>query len=354
MLKCTRNLENILRLVLTDSFCAPGSSEFWASLQQVSPHLKDLAKQIPSLLLQDKAASTVKNYLAAFRRWVAWANQMELPSFPAQATDIALYLVHLMQSGSGKAPVIQALAALHWMHVKADHKDPTTHPTVSQLKEAICRILSRPACRRIPLSLPQFRQVLGTLSHHPQSLADKQLAAFFSLGFTALLRWDDLSRLKASDIRCYPSHMRVFLQQRKNDQFREGQYVIVSRNDDSNVCPVAAVESFLQEGHHHPSDPLFCRVIRAPRSGDYLSGKMSYTRARELIREGLQRAGIHPDGLGTHSLRSGGATAAANAGVADRLIQRHGGWRCATSQHCYIEENLSDLMSVSQHIMGIH
>ena len=109
-----------------------------------------------------------------------------------------------------------------------------------------------------------------------------------------------------------------------------------------------------QEGHHHPSDPLFRRVIRAPRSGDYLSGKMSYTRARELIREGLQRAGIHPDGLGTHSLRSGGATAAANAGVADRLIQRHGGWRCATSQHCYIEENLSDLMSVSQHIMGIH
>ena len=78
---------------------------------------------------------------------------MELPSFPAQATDIALYLVHLMQSGSGKAPVIQALAALHWMHVKADHKDPTTHPTVSQLKEAIRRILSRPACRRIPLSL---------------------------------------------------------------------------------------------------------------------------------------------------------------------------------------------------------
>ena len=148
--------------------------------------------------------------------------------------------------------------------------------------------------------------------------------------------------------------MRVFLQQRKNDQFREGQYVIVSRNDDSNVCPVAAVESFLREGHHRPSDPLFRRVIRAPRSGDYLSGKMSYTRARELIREGLQRAGIHPDGLGTHSLRSGGATAAANAGVADRLIQRHGGWRCATSQHCYIEENLSDLMSVSQHIMGIH
>ena len=52
-----------------------------------------------------------------------------------------------MQSGSGKAPVIQALAALHWMHVKADHKDPTTHPTVRQLKEAICSILSQPACR---------------------------------------------------------------------------------------------------------------------------------------------------------------------------------------------------------------
>ena len=37
---------------------------------------------------------------------------------------------------------------------------------------------------------------------------------------------------------------------------------------------------------------------------------------------------IVPDisAIGTHSLRSGGATAAANAGVPDRLFKRHGRW----------------------------
>ena len=49
--------------------------------------------------------------------------------------------------------------------------------------------------------------------------------------------------------------------------------------------------------------------------------------------------------------RLNGAEAAANA--VDRLIQRQGCWRCAASQHCYIEEYLSDIMSVSHHKVSI-
>ena len=53
---------------------------------------------------------------------------------------------------------------------------------------------------------------------------------------------------------------------------------------------------------------------------------LSYTRLRELVIESFR--GIVPDlaRIGTHSLRSGGAIAAANAGVPDRLFLRHGRW----------------------------
>ena len=56
------------------------------------------------------------------------------------------------------------------------------------------------------------------------------------------------------------------------------------------------------------------------------SESLSYSRLRELELEAFRY--IVPDisAIGTHSLRSGGATAAANAGVPDRLFKRHGRW----------------------------
>ena len=43
---------------------------------------------------------------------------------------------------------------------------------------------------------------------------------------------------------------------------------------------------------------------------------------------------IVPDisAIGTHSLRSGGATAAANGGVPDRLFKRHGRWASESAE----------------------
>ena len=52
---------------------------------------------------------------------------------------------------------------------------------------------------------------------------------------------------------------------------------------------------------------------------------MSYSQAKELIKKELGKEGLDPTMFGIHSLRSGGATAAAVLGVPDRLFQRHGG-----------------------------
>ena len=83
-------------------------------------------------------------------------------------------------------------------------------------------------------------------------------------------------------------------------------------------------------------------------TGDYLTGRISYTRARDLFLALIEKANISPMGFGLHSLRSDGATAVANTSIKDRPLQQHGGWKCSSSQNCYIEEGLTDLMSVSQ------
>ena len=52
---------------------------------------------------------------------------------------------------------------------------------------------------------------------------------------------------------------------------------------------------------------------------------ISYTRAGELVKDAFK--GITDvSNISLHSLRAGGASAAANAGIPDRLFKRHGRW----------------------------
>ena len=62
--------------------------------------------------------------------------------------------------------------------------------------------------------------------------------------------------------------------------------------------------------------------------------------------------GLDPKQYGLHSLRSGGATTAANRGVPDRLFKRHGRWRSETAKDGYVHENESALLSVSRVLLS--
>ena len=59
---------------------------------------------------------------------------------------------------------------------------------------------------------------------------------------------------------------------------------------------------------------------------------------------------IVPDisAIGTHSLRGGGATAAANVDVPDRLFKRHGRWASKSAEDGYVQDSLSSRLSVSK------
>lgn len=152
-----------------------------------------MSQVIPAPILQDKAPSTNKSYISAFHHWSSWPTKMSLPSFPAQLPQVILYIVHPMQSGSGKSSIIQAFVALLWMHVKADQANPSAHPAINQLNETICRSVSQPTNHRVPLSTAQYRRVMEVLNPPPQSLAGKQLADLTAAALLAgLLLWNNL------------------------------------------------------------------------------------------------------------------------------------------------------------------
>jgi hypothetical protein len=81
-------------------------------------------------------------------------------------------------------------------------------------------------------------------------------------------------------------------------------------------CPVTILQCYIREAKIDLSTDkyIFRPLIYFKRNKNYMMRnsniKLSYTRAREIIREALSSIGINMNNYGLHSLRSGGASAA--------------------------------------------
>ena len=98
----------------------------------------------------------------------------------------------------------------------------------------------------------------------------------------------------------------------------------------------------------------FSRNLRyVPNGGHVLCDEgLSYSRARRVALGALIKLGYSVQNFGLHSFRSGGATAAANAGVPDRMFKRHGRWKSDKAKDGYIKDDTSSLLSVSKSIFN--
>ena len=78
------------------------------------------------------------------------------------------------------------------------------------------------------------------------------------------------------------------------------------------------------------------------------AGSVSYLRMRELSLGKLAELRYDPKRNILYSLRAGGATAAANAGVPDCPFKRHGQLRVETTKDRYAQDATASRMAVSK------
>ena len=322
----------------------------WLHEEMVNhPTLTQLAKSLSSVLVQDRAPKTVSSYVRAYQTWKKWAAKCSATALPADPGVFALYLVHLIQQGSSVSLLNTAIYGASWVHKKSGYQELNEHPLIRQVAEAGRRILAKPPNRKKALDVSLVKRVISRLEHG--NLVDIQVATLFALGFFGFLRWDDLSRLTVDNLQFADTHLAIFLVQRKNDQFRDGSWVFVARCS-SSPCPVAVVEKFLKVGSHVKNSRLFRRILHTEKKMELRKEPMSYSRANELIKRELQKEELDPKLYGVHSLRAGGASAAAALGVPDRLFQRQGGWRSERSKNNYIQESTESLLTVTKTIQA--
>ena len=289
-----------------------------------------------------RAPSTLARYEGHWRRWQAWCDSRGIPSVPAQPQHVAAYLGGLLRwcvtHSKSFAPIKMASACIHTAHELAGLDGTVTaHPMVSSVRSAAERILGR-APRNTKQPLPMQLCVNAAVLCETQG--DLLVAAFMLVCFAGFLRYSDAVRVPAFGVKFVPAGAELWIPSRKNDQFKYGTVVTICKAAHSAAaCPVLMLQKYLS---HCPPPSGDAALFRKPGA----HSPWPYHSARDSILSAIASSVDMPASMiqkvfGTHSLRKGGATAAANKLPGDSrtvaLFLAHGGWRSKQAASVYVK-----------------
>jgi hypothetical protein len=333
-------------------------------------------------MLQDaalaRAPTTLRQYAQPWAQFQAWVRE-NLPYirsvYDVPGNLVALYLTHVRlcaaERNVGPAAVNTASSAIACFHQLAGRASPTDHPACALVRETAARTLLATKLLRDPIEVADMRALLAVFTHAGASLMDRMHATVAYVMFLGLLRYDDASKILVHrDLMVVlPDRAELFIFKSKTDQTMDGFWVTLAALPGNPACPVLLLLQLLRAGGYVTmpaagldAGPLLRPVVRvggnhrlaqvtAPLTSPIqpLSGQ----RLRGRLQQLCNQAGVAKHvGSATHSLRIGGASAAAELHVSNQLIQAAGRWRSAQVQQHYMRESLRRRLAVSRQLAG--
>ena len=154
------------------------------------------------------------------------------------------------------------------------------------------------------------------------------------IGFSGGFRRNEIVSLDIEDVEFVFEGVKITVKRSKTDQYGEGMVKAIPHFNNSLYCPVATLQRWLNISKIKKG-PLFRRFLK----GSVLSDKRLTDQSIALIiKNYLVKAGIDCSNYSGHSLRSGFATSAAEAGAEERSIMNMTGHKSTEMVRRYIKE----------------
>jgi len=172
----------------------------------------------------------------------------------------------------------------------------------------------------------------------------------------AFLRFEEVTNIHIQDIKFHAERVEINIPKAKTDQLRQGNSLVIASTG-GDTCPVGLLSRYMRlaglKQQKQSSSFLFTRIIFKNKKVQLFHTKkpMSYSNVHDIVKIKAQQLGLDPKSFSTHSMRSGGATAAAEAGTDERLMQKHGRWAVASSKDRYIVDALDKRLEVSKMLL---
>lgn len=305
---------------------------------------------LPELLQKSRAVSTCRKYENSFNRWKNWALNSGVGRgdiLPAKALTVAIYLSSLIQTLSSPAPLIAAFYSIKWYHDLFGLDSPTDSKLVCNVLEAGKRLLSRPVVKKEPITVDILLNMYNK-EYKVNDIRNQRIICACLVAFAGLMRSAELLSIKVCDIMFYETYMALFIESSKTDKYRDGSWIAIARTG-TCLCPVGNLEKLLRWAQLKDSDYVFCNLTRSKNGYVVRKQKkaMSYSNFRDEFKRVISPYVEDINKYCLHSLRSGGASCAANNGVKDRMFKRHGRWLSDSAKDGYVKDKLQDLLTVS-------
>ena len=317
----------------------------------ISTNFDELGRKMADYLLQSRSDNTNNKYFYAFKRWEKFILKEGGQSLPAIPIHVALYMTHLMNTGSSYSVIQSAVYSIKWAHSLHGLQDPTENSFIQTLLESSKRQPNKPRAKKEHINV---ESIIDLCSKYKDSfdLTVVRDLCMIVLSFSGFLRYSELSSLRCSDVHFRDTHLEVHISKSKTDQYRLGDQIVISKGE-SVACPYNLLSKYYSICSIDPSsdDFLFKPIFRSGKrcSLIYKNKPLSYTRAKECILARLREV-CGDINIGLHSLRAGGATVAANSGVNERCWKRHGRWKSDTSKDGYVADSLEHRLEVTKNL----
>jgi hypothetical protein len=354
-----------------------GAQPLTAGPAQFAPGGRDslaaLASSFMAVAPLARARSTIDHHRPAWRKFCEWLEGRlhDFNPYLATGTLVALYLTEVLDRsravGIGPGAVQNASAAIACMFRLAGRPSPTDHPACGTVREVAKRTLVPQRLEREPLVAQDLQLLVARFAGAGCPLRDLMHVTAFVLMFAGFLRYDDLAKVLVHQdlLKVQPTHLEVFIYKAKTDQYWEGNWVQIAALPGSPCCPVTLARRLLEAGRYVTAPPLgrdagpLIRAVHVDGPGHRLAQvtaplaepipPLSDAALRDRLKAMCAAVGIAKP-VGLHSLRIGGATAAAGNGVPERLVQAHGRWASQAVARGYMRAGQEERLGVSRQL----
>lgn len=310
---------------------------------------------LPTFCLKSRAENTLTQYRYAFNAFCRWCGAFipSISALPAADEHVALYIISIAKDYKSSSKIQLAIHSISWAHQLAGLKDPCESALVKLTKEGAIRETSKPVVKKEPITPDHLKLLVQR--YKSNNLYNMRTLCMCLLGFAGFLRFSELANIRLMDVSFNDVCMKINIVKSKTDVYKEGHELCIARTH-GDTCPVHTLEEYISllGVEVNSSDYLFRSLTFCKYANVYKVRRdnrpLSYTRASEIVLHAFGEIGLDKSKFGIHSLRSGGATAAAAAGINDRLFKKHGRWRSEKAKDGYVRESIQEKLFVTQNL----
>ena len=285
-------------------------------------NIKNLELETISNLRNSKAQNTLRAYQADFKDFSNFCNQNNFKEMPTEPKILSLYITQLSAT-SKYSTLKRRIASIGVLHKMKGHYLDTKHPVIIENLMGIKRKKGVNQKGKKPLLISNLKLLINVI-HKYQKKTKKLLRdkAILLIGFSGGFRRSELVQIEYEDLDFVSEGLKIFIKRSKTDQSGEGSTKGIPYFDNEIYCPVKSLKEWLEYSNI--------------KKGKIFN--VSDKTVALIVKKYSNLAGLDSNKYAGHSLRSGFATSAAEAGAEERSIMAMTGHKSTEMVRRYIKE----------------